>query len=300
VAQRNYNEMEMNSLLAKALFLYTVGAMLSSGQTADTLTAAQVIARIQEQVGVPWRKETVDTIKAGDPATKVTGIATTMFATFDVLQRAAKEGKNLVIAHEPTFYTHQDKTEALAAANDPVWAAKEKFVRDHNMVVFRFHDHWHMRRPDGVMEGMTKALGWKQYQDDAARSSFKLPETTLEALAASMRTKLGATTLRVVGKRDMKVTRLVLSPGASGSAGHLRILRRDEVEVLAIGEVPEWETIAYVADAVAQGKPKALILIGHTPSEQAGMENCAEWLKTFVKEVPVGYVAAAEPFWNPR
>lgn len=284
----------MDFIYARVVLLSAAMAGLAS---AENLTAAQVIARIQEHVGVPWRKETVDTIKAGDPSTKVTGIATTMFATFDVLQRAAAEGKNLVIAHEPTFYSHQDKTEALAAANDPVWAAKEKFVRDHNMVVFRFHDHWHMRRPDGVMEGMIKALGWGQYQDG---SGFKLPAMTLEKLAASMRQKLGATTLRVVGRRDMKVTRVALSPGAGGPVGHLRILRRDEVEVLAIGEVPEWETISYVADAVAQGKSKALILIGHTPSEQAGMENCASWLTTFVKEVPVGYVAAAEPFWNPQ
>jgi putative NIF3 family GTP cyclohydrolase 1 type 2 len=274
-------------------------ASLLSAQAPQSPTAAEVLAKIQEQVGVPWRKETVDTIKAGDPNTRVTGIATTMFATFDVLQRAAAQGKNLVIAHEPTFYSHQDRTEALATADDPVWAAKEKFVRDHNMVVFRFHDHWHARRPDGILEGMTKALGWREYQDASSPSRYNLPETTLEALAATMRQKLGATTLRVVGKRDLKVSKLALLPGAGGPVGHLRALRRDDVEVLAIGEVPEWETIAYVADAVSQGKKKALILIGHTPSEQAGMENCAEWLKTFMKDMPVSYVAAAEPFWNP-
>jgi hypothetical protein len=72
------------------------------------------------------------------------------------------------------------------------------------------------------------------------------------------------------------------------------------VEVLVIGEVPEWETIEYVSDAAAEGKRKALILMGHIPSEQAGMENCAEWLKTFIKDVPVAFVPAAEFFWTPR
>jgi hypothetical protein len=67
-----------------------------------------------------------------------------------------------------------------------------------------------------------------------------------------------------------------------------------------IGEVPEWETIEYVSDAAAQGKRKALILMGHIPSEQAGMENCAEWLKTFIKDVKIGFVPALEPFWMPR
>lgn len=284
----------------RTLLAGVAAAALAPAQNKETVTAAQVIAQIQEHVGVPWRKETVDTIKSGDPSTRVTGIATTMFATYDVLQRAAAQGKNFVIAHEPTFYSHQDRTEQLTAANDPVYADKEKFIGDHHMVVFRFHDHWHMRRPDGILEGMTHKLGWQQYQDATMPNLYRLPETTLESLASTMRKKLGASTMRVTGKGDRKFSKVALAPGAGGSASHLRLLRRDDVEVLAIGEVPEWETTAWVADAVAQGKAKALILIGHTPSEQPGMENCASWLKTFIKEVPVAYVEAAEPFWNPR
>jgi hypothetical protein len=42
------------------------------------ITAREVIDRIQKNVGVPWREQTVDTFKAGDPDTPVTGIATTM------------------------------------------------------------------------------------------------------------------------------------------------------------------------------------------------------------------------------
>ena len=48
---------------------------------------------------------------------------------------------------------------------------------------------------------------------------------------------------------------------------------------------------------MAEGKRKALILLGHIPSEQTGMEDCAAWLGTFVTEAPVKFVAASEPFW---
>ena len=41
--------------------------------------------RIQKKVGVPWTTPTVDTFKAGDPNTPVTGIAVTMMATLDVI-----------------------------------------------------------------------------------------------------------------------------------------------------------------------------------------------------------------------
>jgi NIF3 (NGG1p interacting factor 3) protein len=74
----------------------------------DRLTARAVIERVQKNVGIPWRSETVDTFKAGNPDAAVTGIAVTMMATLDVLERAAASEKNLIITHEPTFYNHLD------------------------------------------------------------------------------------------------------------------------------------------------------------------------------------------------
>jgi putative NIF3 family GTP cyclohydrolase 1 type 2 len=201
-------------------------------------TAREIIDRIKGQVGVPWREQTVDTIKSGDPSTPVTGIATTMMATFDVLQRAAAAGHNLVITHEPTFYSHLDGTDVFQKENDPVWADKEKFIREHKMVVFRFHDHWHMRRPDGILQGMTNALDWAKFQSADRPQLYTLPETTVEGLAAGIQKKLKVKVLRVVGARDMKVTRVALLPGAGGTNSHRRMLQRDDVEVLAIGEVP--------------------------------------------------------------
>ena len=156
-----------------------------------------------------------------------------------------------------------------------------------------------MRRPDGIMEGVLQQLGWQKSYNPETRLAT-VPETTVEKLAADVRKKLGAKVLRVVGDKNLKVTRVALQPGAGGPVGHRRALQRDDVEVLLIGEVPEWETIEYVSDAVAQGKRKALFLVGHIPSEQPGMETCAGWLKTFVRDVPIGFVPTIEPFWTPR
>jgi putative NIF3 family GTP cyclohydrolase 1 type 2 len=286
-------------VLLRLSFFFIIPVAFVHAQGSGAPTARQIVDQIKANVGVQWREETVDTFKAGDPETPVTGIATTMMATFDVLRRAAAEGKNLVITHEPTFYSHLDKTDVLEKENDQVWADKEKFIREHKMVVWRFHDHWHMRRPDGIMQGVLRSLGWEKLYDPETRI-VKLPETTLEKLAADVQKKLGAKVLRVVGAKEMKVTTVALQPGAGGPLRHRRALQRSEVEVLLVGEVPEWETVEYVNDAVAQGKRKALFLVGHIPSEQPGMEYCAEWLKTFIKNVPVGFVATVEPFWTPR
>src|SRR5438067_285213 len=114
-----------------------------------TLTARQVIERIQAHVGVPWNSDTVDTFKAGNPEAPVTGIAVTMMATLDVLKRAAASGNNLVITHEPTFFSHLDKPDELAEGeNDPVLTEKRAFIEKHGLIIWRFHDHWHIRKPE--------------------------------------------------------------------------------------------------------------------------------------------------------
>jgi len=280
-------------LKIRTILLFIAAAALANAQNTNQLTARQVVTLIQQHVGVPWRAETVDTFKGGDPDTPVTGIATTMMATFDVLKRAAAQHANLVITHEPTFYSHLDKTESFEAANDAVWREKEAFIKEHHLVVWRFHDHWHMHRPDGILSGMVHALNWESYQNAELPSLFVLPQTNVRSLAKNIQDRIGIKILRVVGNPDLKVTQIALMPGAAGTQRHLDLLRRDDVQVLVIGEVPEWETIEYVADAAAEGKAKALVLMGHIPSEQAGMSNCADWLKTFISGVPVIFVPTA-------
>src|ERR1700680_215498 len=278
----------------------TIGANSAAAQ-AKALTAREVIARIQAHLGVPWQQDTVDTFKAGNPDAGVKGIAVTMMATLDVLERAAAAGQNLIITHEPTFYNHLDKPDELEKKEkDPVLAAKRAFIQEHNLVIWRFHDHWHRMKRDGIEAGMARALDWEKFQDVTNQYLFVIPETDLEHLAAELKSRLKIHVIRVVGDPKLKVNKVALVPGSSGFAKETRALEMSGVQVLVTGESREWETVEYVADAVTEGKPKALIILGHIPSEQAGMEECARWLKTFINEVPVEFVPAREPFWTPQ
>src|SRR5258708_6269342 len=112
------------------------------------ITAGQVIERIKSNVGIPWRAQTVDNIIDGSTDTQVKGIATTMMATLDVVQRAAAAGRNMVITHEPTFYSHQDKTDTLK--DDATYQFKLDFLAKREMVVFPFHNHCHPPRPHAL------------------------------------------------------------------------------------------------------------------------------------------------------
>jgi putative NIF3 family GTP cyclohydrolase 1 type 2 len=125
-----------------------------------------------------------------------------------------------------------------------------------------------------------------------------IPETTVKDLAKQVSQKLGSSVVRVVGDPDLKVTMVGFSPGAAGSPREIQALEQDDVQVLMVGETREWETVEYAADAMSEGRKKALIVIGHIPSEQPGMDECARWLKGFVKDVPVEFVPAKQPFWT--
>jgi putative NIF3 family GTP cyclohydrolase 1 type 2 len=202
-----------------------------------------------------------------------------------------------VITHEPTFYAHLDTPEGMPES-DPVWAEKRAFIGKHGMVVWRFHDHWHMRKPDGIEAGMVRTPGWEKFQNPENQYLFVVPETTVKRLAEEVANKLGSSVVRVVGDPEMKVTKVGFSPGAAGFQTGTNALERDDVQVLLGGATREWETVEYAADAATEGRNKALIVIGHIPSEQAGMEECTRWLKGFVKGVPVEFVAAKQPFWT--
>ncbi len=113
-------------------------------------------------------------------------------------------------------------------------------------------------------------------------------------MAAALKRKLGASVLRGVGSPVAKLTKVAMRPGASGWESQVHALGRDEVEVLLMGDGPEWETIQYVPNAVAEGRKKALILLGHRNSEEAGTGSCAHELWGLVQDVPVVFIPAGD------
>ena len=261
------------------------------------VTARQIVDRISVHLGVPPRPTTVDGFLAGDPDAVVRGVAVTMMATLDVLHRAAERGLDLVITHEPLYFDHHGASDAvLAAEADPVYAAKSAFVAEHGLVVVHLHDAWHDRRPDGILTGTARALGWLGAERPGDPGVYDLPTTTLRELAAHVARALGAGALRYVGDPDVSVSAVGLQPGFQGFTRNRQLLARPDVDVVVLGEAHEWETGEYAADAVTAGVCAGVVVVGHVTSEQEGMAELGRWLTDLVPEVPVELVAAADPF----
>jgi putative NIF3 family GTP cyclohydrolase 1 type 2 len=145
---------------------------------------------------------------------------------------------------------------------------------------------------------MVNKLGWKKNQVDESMMFFRFDEQSVGDFAQKLQEKLKGSQLRIVGDPKMLFTNVALSVGAPGSQRHINYLNSQSTELLIAGEGQEWETYQYVLDASMMGMKKAAIFTGHVPSEEAGMEYCAQWLKTFIKEIPVVYIengAAYQP-----
>ena len=259
------------------------------------MTASEVVERIKKNLSIPWNDRTYrDTFKVGDPNTEVKGIATTFMATLDLIQRAHAAGMNFVITHEPTFWSDRDTVSDVA--DDPIYKFKVDFCARHNMVVWRFHDHIHAHQPDLIWVGLARALGWQQTA--GSRNRFTFPATTLAALAADVQRRMNIRALRVVGDPQAKVRSAAVGMGYSIPPVS------PDVDVVIGGEQPEtggqFDDTEYVLDAAFFGKNKGQIILGHAISEEPGMEDCANWLRTFVSEVPIQFIRAGEPFWSPK
>jgi putative NIF3 family GTP cyclohydrolase 1 type 2 len=215
-------------------------------------------------------------------------------ATHDVIRRSAALGANLVITHEPTFYNHFDDTQRLA--KDPVYEAKRALAHEHRVVIYRAHDGWHRYPGDPIRLALAESLGWQKYADPEEPEVRVIPETTLAELVAHVKKVLGAPAMRVIGDPALKVRRVAVVPGARNGEDQIAAFERLRVEVLLCGEVREWETTEYVRDAVAQGRPRALVVTGHAVSEELGMKAMAEWLKQRLPGIPVTHVPAGDPF----
>jgi putative NIF3 family GTP cyclohydrolase 1 type 2 len=274
--------------MKKILILILLIPVFVGGQTKSPKTPSEVVDLIKQNVTCDWAAETVDVFKAGNPETPLKGIAVCMFADMETLREAVKLNCNFIITHEPVFYSHFDETAPLAG--DPVYAEKAKYIKENNLVIFRFHDHIHMTNPDGISEGMLVKLGLKSYALNGSDTYFKLPEKTVRAYCNELKNTLNLQTIRVVGNPEMKFTKLAFMAGAPGGQRHIQMLKNPEVEVILAGEANEWETYLYANDATALGINKAVIFLGHIKSEEGGMEYCAKWLGTFLQGIPIQFI----------
>jgi putative NIF3 family GTP cyclohydrolase 1 type 2 len=285
------------STLSRREFVQLAGAGFVASNLAwareGQIPAGEVVNRIKENLGMPWDYSTYrDTFKIGGPDSMVTGVASSFGSNLRVLQLANAAGLNMVITHEPTFYSDGDRIDLVE--DDPLYKMKRQWAELNNIVVWRIHDHWHRRDPDGIRIGWNRGMGWEQHLVDDSLRQFEIPETTLGELAREVARKLDSKSVRVVGDPSIRVSR-VRSGGRS--VGEIMSLLPD-FDCLISSDNREYDTYEYMRDVVLSDAKKGAIFISHASGEDLGMEEFARWLKPLVPEVRVEWVPTTDEFWT--
>jgi putative NIF3 family GTP cyclohydrolase 1 type 2 len=246
-------------------------------------------------------EKTCDQLIEGNWEHQVTGVVTTFMATADVIRRTINMGCNLIITHEPTYFTGSDRLDWVKA--DPVYQQKKFLIDDNRISIWRYHDHMHSGNTDLIYSGLLKDLGWTNYRNTEfpLPHCYSIPTTTVTALVGFLKKTLGMKVIQVVGDLETKCSRVgILVGGGSLGLGHeempAKLMNDQQLDVMICGEITEWTLSAYVRDAAALGFNKAMIVVGHERSEEPGMKELANRLKPLLKEIPIHFADSGEPF----
>ena len=256
-----------------------------------------------------------DDYKCGDPDIECTGVVTALTPNISVIRKAIELKANLIVVHEPTFYTSDDGPGWFEEFDNEVYKEKKKLLDEHGIVVWRDHDHMHANNPDSIFTGVLKYLGWldiaKVDTDTGlfAHYLIEIPETTVKELADYIIEKIGLNGARIVGDPESKVSKVAfvghLFPNEyrkkDGSKGEYSVKVIETMEkyadVIIPGEVIDWTTLSYVRDACELGRNKAVINIGHFNWEELGMKYMKDWLSELVEnKVEVTYVPSGDMY----
>ena len=82
---------------------------------------------------------------------------------------------------------------------------------------------------------------------------------------------------------------------ARSVASALSVIEKEKPDVLIVGELSEWETAEYVRDARTFGSKTALIILGHSVSEEPGMEWLVEYFQPKIPAIKMTHIASGNP-----
>lgn len=267
-------------------------------QTNDQLitepaSVAEIMAFVLNQIHAAPVKNTVDTLKCGDPNQVVTGIISTMFPTVEVIEEARRLNANFIIAHEPSFYNHTDDKAWVAGNN--VLEAKLALLAKYKIAIWRLHDNWHRNIPDGISRGFLETTGWLGLNQEA-KPVFNIPPVSLANLVKHLKSTLNIQHVRVIGNLDQVCSKIAMSLGSAGGQRQVSLAETSKPDVLLVGESSEWETPEYFRDALKLGGKTALVILGHSVSEEQGMRWFASWLQPKMPALKITHISSNDPF----
>lgn len=264
------------------------GAPAGAGETAaKPLLAKDVAAYLRSLIEVA--EPSVDRIVIGDPETEIANIGTAWLPYWETCRQALRDGVNLLVVHEPTFYTHWDLDEksedlfgASAAGKEAYGKAvrvKKDWILTNKMVIIRCHDVEDKLGGFGIPFAFGRLLGFGGSDIIRSKPYYNVyrtePKPAIEVarMIAGKMAGVGQPGVAFYGDKN----RIVDSVGVGTGCYSDPIEFMDLAPALFISiddVVRSWTQTVYARDT---GHP--LVVVNHGATEEAGVRGLSEFLK---------------------
>jgi putative NIF3 family GTP cyclohydrolase 1 type 2 len=269
--------------------------------TEGKMNVREVVDIVLQLNGGRTFDKTCDQLLEGNWEQQVTGVVTTFMATVEVIRQTIKMGYNLIITHEPIYFTGLDRIDWVK--DDPVYQRKKALIDENRISIWRYHDHMHSGNTDLIYAGLWETIGWEKYlnKEIPEPHCYTISPISVKDLVGFFKKTLGMTVIQVVGDPNIKCSRVgILVGGGSLGLGReempAQLMHDQQLDVMVCGEITEWTLSAYIRDAAALSFNKAMIVVGHERSEEPGMKELPNILQPQLGKVPVYFIDAKEPF----
>ncbi len=265
---------------------------ISCSEVSGSMTAAGLNDYLRSIVEV--EEPSVDRVIIGKPDTRITKIGTAWTPYWDTLKKAWEAGVNVMVVHEPTFFTHWDldaeKWDYLDAP-DPARKnyiqlrdEKKKWIEDNGMVIIRCHDVLDKISEWGIPYALGEGLGFTN--DDIIRSKtyynvYKIPATPAIEVARRIARQLGRVDqpgVAFYGDENYPVESIGLGTGCISDP--LNYSELDPDLFISIDDtIRTWIQTTYAMDS---GQP--LVVINHGTSEEFGVRALSDHLQEHIRD----------------
>lgn len=252
----------------------------------DVNTYLRSLAKVKEP--------SVDRIIIGNPETEIKKIGTCWMPYWKTLKKAVADGVNLLIVHEPTFYTYWDLQDEFKDA--PAYARekylqlrKEKaaWIEANHLVIIRCHDVEDLIPKIGIPFAFGNALGFNQEQIVRSQPYYNIykiePQPAIQVVRyiANKLKSLGQDGVQFYGDDQYSVKTIGVGTGCI--CDPMQFMELEPDMFIAIDDsIRTWTQTTYAEDS---GRP--LVVVNHGTSEEFGMRLLSNHLQEIYSSTPV-------------
>jgi putative NIF3 family GTP cyclohydrolase 1 type 2 len=268
---------------------------LSGSGYQKTLTVRDINTHLRSLIDV--NEPSVDRIVIGNPDMDVSRIGTAWMPYWETLKQAHAAGVNVMVVHEPAFYTHWDLDadkwdyyDAPPPARENYFTLrdqKKRWLEEQKIAIIRCHDVLDKIPEWGIPFAFGKALGFENKDIIRSKTYYNVygiktkPAIEVARAIAAKLKLLDQPGIAFYGDKNYPVSSVGLGTGCISDPLDYAELAPD-LYIAIDDSVRTWTQTTFAIDS---GKP--LVVVNHGTSEEAGVRALNAHLKEIYKEYEV-------------